>query len=59
MVLVLHLTGADPVEPLVVVDVAGLVVDGQGLQGHVDTVEADVHPEVGHDLLLGECPVGR
>jgi len=56
---VLHLAGADPVEPLVIVDAAGLVVDGQGLQGNVDTVEADVDPEVGHDLLLGEGAVGR
>lgn len=58
-VVLLHLGGAHPVEPLVVVNVARLVVDRHGLQGDVDSVEADVDAQGAHHLLPGECPVGR
>merc|ERR1711963_48683 len=50
---------SDPVEPLVVVNVAGLVVDWQRLQGDVDGVQANVHADCSHDFLLGKCSVGR
>ena len=59
MVVLFHLRGPYPVEPLVVVDVTALVVDGHGLQGHVHAVEPYVDPEVAHHLLPGESPVGR
>ena len=59
VVLGLHLAGAGPVEALVVVDAARVVVDGQGAQRHVHAVEADVDGDVSIDLLLGECSVRR
>ena len=58
-VLCFHLAGPDPGEPLVVVDAGRVVVDGQGAQGDVDAVEADVHADVGVDLLPGEGLVRR
>jgi hypothetical protein len=42
VIFMLHLTGPDPVEALVVVNAAGLVVDGEGAQRHIDGVEPDV-----------------
>ena len=54
----LHLTGPDPIKPLVVVNAAGLVVDGEGAQRHIDGVESDVDPQVRHHFLLGEGAVG-
>ena len=59
MVLLLHLVNPDPVEPLVVVYAAGVVVDGQGAQRHVHAVQPDVDPDVGVDLVLGEGAVRR
>ena len=46
-------------ETLVVVNVARLVGDGHCLQGDVDRVESDVDAKGAHDLLPGECTVGR
>ena len=57
MVLLLHLTGSDPVEALVVVDAGGGVVNGQGAQRHVHAVQPDVDGEVRVDLLVGEGAV--
>ena len=57
-VVLLHLGGAHPVEPLVVVDVTRLVVDRHRLQRDVDGVEADVDSKGAHHLLSGERPVG-
>ena len=46
-------------EMLVVVNVARLVGDGHCLQGDFDIVESDVDTKGSHDLLPGECAVGR
>ena len=59
VVLLLHLTGSDPVEALVVVDTGGGVVDGQGAQRHVHAVQPNVDGEVRVDFLVGEGSVRR
>ena len=58
VVLLLHLVGSNPVEPLIIINTGRVIVDWQGLQGHVHAIQPNVDAELRVDLFLGERSVG-